>query len=200
MTSTKVSITFVEKRNMMKDTAIVVIEFQKSWTDKGFFNWLIKKELSKNDVVKKTSALLKKARKQSVKIIQAPLLIDKNSENYKKMPFPARLFKQLTKGTWKAEFTEGIYEKTDLVAEGRYGFDATKGSNLLGLLHDNKIKTVYVCGFTTDHCVKETMDTLIEKGYKCYLVSDCTAARNSKLQEQIERQFDTVNSYEVMKL
>ena len=39
---------------------------------------------------------------------------------------------------------------------------------------------------------KETMNTLIEKGYKCILVSDCTAARNQKLQNKIEAEFELI--------
>ena len=72
---------------------------------------------------------------------------------------PAGCRQGFTKGTWKAEFTEGILDSTDIVIEGRYGFDACKGSNLEKKLIDNKIKTVLVCGFTTDHCVKETMNS-----------------------------------------
>lgn len=188
----------IEKNN--ERTSILNIEFQKSWTDKGFFNKLIKSELETRDVVNNTVNLLNFARKRNIVIIQAPLLIDKKDKKYKKMPFPARLFGQLTKGTWKAEFTQGIYKKTDIVATGRYDFDATKGSNLEEILKKNKIKTIYVCGFTTDHCVKETMNPLIKKGYKCIMVSDCTAARNNKLQQGIERQFETITSSELINL
>ncbi len=183
-----------------QQTAILSIEFQKSWTDKGFFNWLIKKELKRNNVVNNTINLLDVARKSNVKIIQAPLLIDKKDKNYKKMPFPAKLFRQLTKGTWKAEFTDNIYKETDIIATGRYGFDATKGSNLESILQENNIKTVYVCGFTTNHCVKETMNALISKGYKCIMVSNSTATINKKLQKKIEQKFETILSNDLIKI
>ena len=185
--------------NNNKQIAILSIEFQKSWTDKGFFNRSIKKELQRKDVINNTIDLLNFARKNKMKVIQAPLLIDKKDKNYKKMPFPARLFGQLTKGTWKAEFREGIYKQSDIVAVGRYGFDATKGSNLESLLQEKNIKTVYICGFTTDHCVKETMDSLIKKGYKCIMVSDCTATRNKKLQNKIEQNFEIISSNDLIK-
>ena len=177
-----------------EETAIISIEFQKSYTKKGFFNWLIKKELKRKNVIKNAINLINFARDKGVKIIHAPLLIDKKDKNYKKMPFPARLFRQLTKGTWKAEFTEGIYKESDIVATGRYGFDATKGSNLEQILQKNNIKTIYFCGFTTDYCIKETMDSLIEKGYKCIMISDCTATRNDKLQKKIESEFTIITS------
>jgi len=53
-------------------------------------------------------------------------------------------------------------------------------------------------GFTTDHCVAETMDTLISEGYKCVLVSDCTATRNSKLQKKIEGRFKHITSMQLI--
>jgi len=180
------------------NTAILLIEFQKTWTEKGIFHKLIKKEYLSRNVLANTKELISVARTKGIKVIQAPLILDKaDKERYKKTPFPARLLKRFTKGTWKAEFTDGIYKKSDIVVQGRCGFDACEGSNLEQLLEENGIDNVYVCGFTTDHCVKETMNSLMKKGFNCFLVSDCTATKNSKLQKKIEAEFETVLSKEV---
>jgi len=189
----------VFSHNIKKEnTAILLIEFQKTWTEKGIFRKIIKKEYEKRNVLRNTKNLISKARKEGVAVIQAPLILDKADKNYKKTPFPARLLKRFTKGTWKAEFTDGIYEKTDLVIKGRYGFDATEGSNLEEILRQNNIKTVFVAGFTTDHCVKETMNSLIEKGFECIIVSDCTATKNNKLQKKIENKFTIITSEQLI--
>ena len=66
------------------------------------------------------------------------------------------------------------------------------------LLKENKIGKIYFVGFTTDHCVAETMNTLISDGYECILVSDCTAARNSKIQQKIENKYTSVNSKQII--
>lgn len=185
----------VFSQNIQKEsTAVLLIEFQKTWTEKGIFRKIIKKEYEQRNVLNNTKKSITAARNNGVKVIQAPLILDKNDANYKKTPFPARLLKRFTKGTWKAEFTEGIYENSDLVIEGRYGFDATEGSNLEKILRENNIKTVFVGGFTTDHCVKETMNSLIEKGFKCIMIADCTATKNNKLQKKIENKFTIVTS------
>ena len=176
------------------DTTILLIEFQKTWTEKGVFKKIINKEYTNRNVLENTKKLISKARKKGVNIIQAPLILDKKDENYSKTPFPARLLKRFTINTWKAEFTEGIYNKTDFVIKGRYGFDACKGSNLEEILKQNALKKIYVCGFTTDHCVKETMNSLLKKGYECIMVSDCTATKNNKLQLKIESEFITITS------
>ncbi len=178
----------------MEKTAILLIEFQKTWTEKGIFHKMIRKELTKRNVLANTKAVVSAARKHRVQVIQAPLILDKtDKERYKKTPFPARLFKRFTKGTRKAEFTDGIYESSDIVVKGRYGFDACEGSDLEQILIENNIKKVYVCGFTSEHCVKETMNSLTEIGYHCILVSDCTATRNKKLQKKVENEFETIS-------
>jgi nicotinamidase-related amidase len=185
----------VFSQNIQKEkTAILLIEFQKTWTEKGIFRKIIKKEYEERNVLNNTKNLILGARKEGVTVIQAPLILDKTDKNYKKTPFPARLLRRFTKGTWKAEFTDGIYEKTDIVVQGRCGFDACEGSDLEQLLKQNDIKTVFVCGFTTDHCVKETMNSLIEKGFECIMVSDCTATKNNKLQKKIENEFIIIGS------
>lgn len=181
-----------------ENTAILLIEFQKTWTEKGIFYRIIKKEYEKRNVLENTKNLISQARKNGIKIIQAPLILDKENTNYKKTPLPARLLKRFTKDTWKAEFTEGIYEKTDLIIEGRYGFDATKGSNLEEILRENNIKTIFVVGFTSDHCVKETMNSLIDKGFDCIMVSDCTATKNSRLQKKVENEFTVITSRQLI--
>ena len=182
------------QKNQKEHTAILLIEFQKTWTDKGIFKWIIKSEYESRNVLSNTQHLIANARKEGIQVIQAPLILDKNDENFKKTPFPARLLKRFTTGTWKAEFTDGIYEKSDILVKGRCGFDACEGSDLEQLLELNNIKTVFICGFTTDHCVKETMISLIEKGFNCVLVSDCTATKNKKLQKKIEKEFTVISS------
>ncbi len=186
--------------NMNKNnTAILLIEFQKTWTEKGIFYKLIKKEYLSRNVLGNTKQLISDARKKGVKIIQAPLILDKSDkEKYNKTPFPARLLKRFTVNTWKAEFTDGIYENTDIVVNGRCSFDACEGSDLEQHLLKNNISNVYVCGFTTDHCVKETMNSLISKGFNCIMVSDGTATKSNKLQNKIETEFVTALSNKVL--
>jgi len=184
----------------MDNTAILLIEFQKTWTEKGIFHKIIRKEYTSKNILGNTKEVVAAARKQGVKVMQAPLILDKtDKERYKKTPFPARLLKCFTKGTWKAEFTDGVHEATDIVVQGRYGFDACKGSNLEQLLKENEINNIYVCGFTTDHCVKETMNSLIDKGFHCILVSDCTATKNNKLQKEIEKEFEIISGRQLIK-
>jgi len=180
-------------------TAILVIEFQKTWTGKSFFHKLIKKEYESKKVYQNSIQLLEVARKNNLKIIQAPFILDKNDkEKYKEIPFPPKLFGQFTANTWRAEYTEGVFNESDIEIKGRCGFNACKGSNLQKILKENNIEEIYFIGFTTDHCIAETMDTLISDGYECILVSDCTTTRNSKLQQKIEDKYKSIKSKQLI--
>ncbi len=179
--------------------AILVIEFQKTWTERSFFHKLIKKEYESRNVYQNTKQLLEAARKNGLTIIQSPFILDKkDKEKYKKIPFLPKLFGQFTANTWRAKYTDGIFNKSDFEVKGRTAFDNTVDSNLQEILKENKINKIYFVGFTTDHCVAETMDTLISDGYECILVSDCTAARNSKIQQKIENKYTSVNSKQII--
>ena len=168
-------------------SAVVLIEFQNQWTDKGLYHWLIKNQLTSRNVMKNTRALVDTARKKGVKIIHAPLIVD--PENKKGWLAWLTFGKVFTKGTRKAEITEGLFKEGDILVTGRYAFDAFVGSDLEQVIEDNDIETLLICGFTTDQCIAKTMRTAIIKGVDSYLVSDCTATMNDFFQSKTEKKY-----------
>lgn len=192
---------FTKPSTEPKKTAILTIEYQNSWTTKGFFYQLIKKEYNQRDVLKKTISLLAECRKGNIPVVHAPLILDKKDKyRYQKAPFPARLFKQLTANTWKSDITRGISSPSDIIVSGRSSYDACIDSNLLKILKTNKIERVLICGFTTDHCVKETFDSLYEEGIQCFIADDCTATMSHKKQQEIRYHYPTLNNNEIIEL
>lgn len=182
---------------MMKidEIAILVVEFQKTWTQDSFFHLLIKKEYTTRNIYEKSINLLSHARKHDVKIIQSPFIIDKNDKKvYKKIPFLPKLLGQFKANTWRAEYTDGIYEDSDYEVKGRTAFDNTIDSNLIQILKDLKTKTIYIMGFTTDHCVAETIDSLLKLGYKVILIKDASATFKHSVQLKMEDKYDTIDS------
>ncbi len=174
--------------NMNKSTsAIVLIEFQNQWTHSGLYHRFIKGQLQSRRVLENTRALVSAAKQDGVRIIHAPLVID--PENKKGWLAHLTFGKVFTKGSDKSEITPGLYEKGDLVVEGRYAFDAFVGSNLEQLLNEHSIKTLFICGFITDQCIARTLKTALGKGFDAYLVSDCTATVNGFLQKKCEKRF-----------
>ncbi len=179
--------------------AILVVEFQKTWTERSFFHRLIAREYESRNVLQNTKRLLEAARARGVAVIQSPFILDRNDRaRYRSIPLLPKLLGQFTAGTWRAEYTEGIFEESDLEVHGRTGFDNTEGSNLRPILEERGIRRIYFTGFTTDHCVAETMDTLLSDGYECILVSDCTATRNARIQEKVEATHRCITAAELI--
>ncbi|MGD1843652.1 MAG: isochorismatase family protein [Thermonemataceae bacterium] len=180
------------------NTAIIVIEFQKTWTQKGnFLNRLIRKPLKKRQVISVTKRFLHLARQKDYTIIHTPLILDKSQkEQYKKMPLMPKLMGAFTANTWKAEFEEDIKEDSDLVAVGRTGFDACEGSNLQELVKGYEY--LLIAGFLTDQCVEATLQTLQAKGYTCIMISDSTATISNGIQQKIEKRNPSMQTNELL--
>ncbi len=173
-------------------TAIVLVEFQKQWTEKGLFHWLIKNQLETRNVVENTKRLVAESRKLGVRIIHAPLIVDPhNKKGWMAYPTFGKLF---TKDSWKSDFVSGLYRDGDPVAKREYynlqAFDAFFESPLEKILNDLKITNIFICGFATDQCPMKTLGTAKLKGFNPFLVSDCTATFNSFLQKNTERKLE----------
>lgn len=91
-------------------------------------------------------------------------------------------------GTKGAEFhpelkTDNIDLKlkkgTDNKDDGYSAFDATNTS-LRDYLKENNITTLYICGLTTDYCVKESALDAINLGVHTYVVTNAIAAVNAQ--------------------
>jgi len=181
------------------EIAILVVEFQKTWTQDSFFHSLIKKEYTSRHVYENSIKLLSHARKHKVNIIQSPFIIDKNDKKaYKKIPLLPKLLGQFKAHTWRAEYTDGIFGDGDYEVKGRTAFDNTVDSDLVDILKALKTKTVYIMGFTTDHCVAETIDALVRFGYEVILIKDATATFKNKTQLKMEKKYSTITVDELM--
>jgi len=179
----------------MQNIVILVVEFQKTWTQDSFFHTLIKKEYHSRRVYANSIALLDIAREYQIPIIQSPFIIDKShKETYRKIPFLPKFLGQFKANTWRAEYTDGIYKEGDYEVTGRTAFDNTIDSNLIDILKELDTKTVYIMGFTTDHCVAETIDSLKILGYEVVLISDATATFNHATQRKMEERYISIDS------
>lgn len=185
-----------------KETAIVLVEFQKQWTEKGLFNWMIKHQLESKNVVRNTRHLVSKFREKGIKIIHAPVVVD--TDNKKGLLAHLTLGQIFTKGTWKSEIVPGLFNEGDPIAQRvHYSFKAFNAffkSGLEQILKNNKIKSFFICGFATDQCPAKTLRTALNKGFNAYLVSDCTATYNEFSQKMVENNFNgrIVTSYDLL--
>jgi biuret amidohydrolase len=56
------------------------------------------------------------------------------------------------------------------------GKGAFYDTDLLGILHNRGIKTLIVCGVTTEVCVNTTVREANDRGFECVVPEDCTAS------------------------
>jgi len=168
-------------------TALVLVEFQRQWTDFGLYNLLILRSLKRRNVVERTRETVRAARAAGVTVVHAPLVIDPD----RKKGWLATLTRGhvFTADTEKAAFTPGIHEESDPIAEGRYTFDAFEGSDLAAILDDNDVETVFLAGFITDQCVAKSLETALDNGYDAYVLADLTATYSAHVQRRTERRF-----------
>lgn len=72
-------------------------------------------------------------------------------------------------------FDKGTGNKDD----GYSAFEATS-ENLNGFLKDKGVDEVYICGLTTEYCVKSTAMDALNNGYKTFLFTDAIAPVNNQ--------------------
>ena len=68
---------------------------------------------------------------------------------------------------------------TDNRDDGYSAFEATNVA-LTKYLRDQEVTTLYVCGLTTDYCVKQTALDAVKQGFHTYVITDAIAAVNAQ--------------------
>lgn len=68
---------------------------------------------------------------------------------------------------------------TDNKDDGYSAFEATN-INLTDYLRNNNVSTIYICGLTTDYCVKESALDSINNGIHTFVITDAIAAVNAE--------------------
>ncbi len=171
------------------ETAVVLVEFQQQWTNKGLFHWLIKNQMESRNVIENTRHLVTEARKMGVPIIHAPLVVDPaNKKGWMAYPTMGKLF---SKDSWKSAFVPGVFEEGDSISTREVynlkGFDAFYESPLEQILVEHGIKNIFICGFATDQCPAKTLVTAVSKGFNPHIISDCTATFSRYFQKSAEK-------------
>lgn len=168
-------------------TAIVLLEFQRQWTDPGPYRRLIAGQLDRRAVIPTTAGLVLAARAAGALVVHAPLVLDPAA----KRGAVARLTRArvFTKGTRRSELTPGLWADGDVLVQGRTAFDAFVNSTLESQLRARGRERLLVGGFATDQCVARTLRTAAAKGFEGWLLSDCSAALSEWRQLRMQRRF-----------
>jgi len=166
-------------------TAIVMIEFQREFTDVGGkLHGAVSEVMASTCMLANAAKVCEGARLKGCKIIHVPISFSKD-----KADNPNRGLGILKgcadgdlflAGTWNVEFNDMMAPQAgDLVVTGKKGLDAFPGTNLENLLMENGIETVVVGGFLTNCCVESTIRTACEKGFNVVTLTGCCAATSA---------------------
>jgi len=181
-------------------TALLLIEVQRQWTEKGLFHTLVSRQLHRRGVMPNILRIAERVRASGGTVVHAPMIVDPAALNglFAKVT-RGRLFRA---GSPAAEISPGVLAPGDLVLTDRIAFDAFAGSSLEKLLRHSGITQVLLCGFTTDQCIRKTLRSALKAGFDARLVSDGTADVSPLLQLKVEKSYAarTLRTSQVLEL
>lgn len=170
------------------DTALLLIGFQNDYfSDDGILHGVI--EVSAEAVLASTVELIEALRSTDILMISTPIIF---TPDYEELVEPVGILKTIKElgafkqGTKGSETISQIRKSGDRIVEvpGKRGLNAFSNTELDRLLQRNEIKNVIIAGVVTSICIDSTGRSAHEKGYRVYILSDCTCGRT-----QVEQDF-----------
>ncbi|MEM2943730.1 MAG: cysteine hydrolase [Methanomassiliicoccales archaeon] len=179
-----------------EETAIVFIEFQNDFCKPGGGLYeAVKEQLKKQRTIENAADCIKKARGKCLTVL-CPILFEQDYRDagcagvLGPIHQNAAKAKAFRKGTWGGEIIDELKPTDqDIVVEGKRTLDAFHSSNIDFVLRVNGIKNVAFAGFLTNVCVEGTARSAYDKGYKVFLLKDCTCAMSEEEQKYVETKF-----------
>jgi ureidoacrylate peracid hydrolase len=179
------------------ETAIVFIEFQNDFCKEGGGLYgAVKEQIAAQGTITNAADCIKKAREKGIMTLIVPILFE---QDYRDAGCPGVLgpihvnaakAKAFRKGTWGGAIIDELKPTDkDIVVEGKRTLDAFTSTNIDFLLRVACIKNVAFAGFLTNVCVEGTARSAYDKGYKVFLLKDCTAAMSAMEQKYVEEKF-----------
>ena len=96
---------------------------------------------------------------------------------------PGPLGRFLIRGEPGSAIIDELAPLASEVAIDKPGFSAFEGTALGAMLAARGIRTLILCGITTEVCVSSTLRTAIDRGFDCITVSDACASAFPELHE-----------------
>ena len=168
-------------------TAVILIGFQNDYfSEHGVLHDVI--ESSATDVLNHTVALLDTLVDSPVTLISTPIHF---TADYSELLEPIGILKVIQdlgafkKDTLGAATVNEItqYGERIITVEGKRGLNAFHSTCLDEVLQSNGITDVVLVGVATSICIDSTARSAFERGYKVYVLSDCTAGRTQYEQD-----------------
>ena len=171
-----------------KTTALLIIDMQRDFVMPGGFG-----EALGNDVtplqatIAPTARVLEAARKRGMLVIhtreghRADLTDCPPSKLVRgrgktRIGDPGPMGRILVRGEVGHDIVPELYPRAGEPVIDKPGKGAFYATDLELILHDRGIKTLIVCGVTTEVCVNTSVREANDRGYECVVLSDCVGS------------------------
>lgn len=146
-----------------KNSAVIIVDFQKEWEDEDSQFYLGRTSIAK----KKCSTLVHEGIKQGSPVIYTKRVVDDMGES----------FSDTEEGS---DLVEKLPKKEGIKVFERPSWNPFLDTDLDNFLFDRGIDHVYVGGLSINAGVRETVAQAYNRGYSVTLVKDCCSAESSE--------------------
>jgi nicotinamidase-related amidase len=169
-------------------TALVIIDMQRDFVMPGGFGEALGNDVKRLQVtIAPTKAILEGARKAGMLVIHTreghrPNLSDcppsklVRGKGKVRIGDPGPMGRILVRGEVGHDIVPELYPVAGEVVIDKPGKGAFFATDLELILRDRGIKTLIVCGVTTEVCVNTTVREANDRGYECVVLSDCVGS------------------------
>ena len=171
-----------------QNTAVLAMDFENDIVHPAgaFKDFGLAQMVANNDILEKTSQLLTTARNAGVSVIYVSV---KFRAGYPERAANAGLWQglhganALIVGTWGAQIHDQLTPKDGEPVVTKRGVSAFTASDLVQILHNNRIDTLILAGVATNFVVEGTARQACDLGYNTIVVGDCCTSMNQEAHE-----------------
>jgi nicotinamidase-related amidase len=197
----------------LKDSALVLIEYQNEWLDpKGKLRFLLKDLPQFDSAIEHSKQALQAARNAGMQVIHMGLHLYPDHREMGGLGATQFGLRGVIPraGTWRTDETGHLHPEPfvprdlEFAGAGRTGGSVFAGTNLDIFLRNQNIKKVYLMGFALHVCVLSSLCQGHDLGYEMKVLEDCCAAftpeqRHSVLSDVVHHFGERVNNQEFMR-
>jgi len=187
-----------------KTTALLLIDFQKDFCEKGGYADKFAGSVSwAKPVIPKARRLLEFAREHKLLIIHTregykPDLSDcdvfrlaRSKKAGVAIGSKGPMGRLLIRGERGQDFIDSLYPKKGEVVIDKAAYGAFTNTGLLKILRKKKIRELILAGVTADVCVHTTLRQATDFGFYCYYVKDAIGTPDPFLKKACEKMIET---------
>jgi nicotinamidase-related amidase len=179
----------------LASTALIIIDMQRDFVMPGGFGEALGNDVKQLQVtIAPTKAILEGARKAGILVIHTreghrPDLSDCPPSKLVRGRGKTRIGdvgpmgRILVRGEIGHDIVPELYPIAGEVVIDKPGKGAFFATDLELILRDRGIKTLMVCGVTTEVCVNTTVREANDRGYECVVLSDCVGSYYPEFQK-----------------